>query len=60
MFEFLDFYYWVSKDDSFGSLLGSVMLWSDDGELFDQVIVEDWYIFFGDVSNENYIVFESF
>ncbi|MCT3222609.1 hypothetical protein EFO81_07925, partial [Lactiplantibacillus plantarum] len=60
MSEFLDSYYWASKDDSLGSLLGSVTLWSDDGELFDQAIAEDWHTFFGDVSNENHTVFESF
>lgn len=56
----MDSYYWASKDDSLGSLLGSVTLWSDDGELFDQEIAEDWHTFFGDVSNENHTVFESF
>lgn len=60
MSEFLDSYYWASKDDDLGSLLGSVTLWSDDGELFDQAIAEDWHAFFSDVSNENHTVFESF
>ncbi|WP_457952109.1 hypothetical protein [Lactiplantibacillus pentosus] len=60
MSEFLDSYYWASKDDSLGSLLGSVTLWSDDGELFDQAIADDWHTFFSDVSNEDHTVFESF
>jgi hypothetical protein len=60
MSEFLDSYYWASKDDSLGSLLGSVTLWSDDGKLFDQAIAEDWHTFFGDVSSEDHTMFESF
>ena len=60
MSEFLESYYWASRDDDLGSLLGSVTLWSDDGELFDQAIAEDWHAFFSDVSNENHTVFESF
>ncbi|WFC04302.1 hypothetical protein [Lactiplantibacillus pentosus] len=60
MSEFLDSYYWASKDDSLGSLLGSVTLWSGDGELFDQAIADDWHTFFSDVSDENHTVFESF
>ena len=60
MSEFLDSYYWASKDDSLGSLLGSVTLWSDDGELFDQAIADDWHTFFSDVSDEDHTVSESF
>lgn len=60
MSEFLDSYYWTSKDDSLGSLLGSVTLWSDDGELFDQAIADDWHAFFIDVSDEDHTVLESF
>ena len=60
MSEFLDSYYWASKDDSLGSLLGSVTLWSGDGELFDQAIADDWHTFFSDVSDEDHTVFESF
>ncbi|MBU7497973.1 hypothetical protein KGI31_13795 [Lactiplantibacillus pentosus] len=60
MSEFLDSYYWASKDDSLGSLLGSVTLWSGDGELFDQAIADDWHTFFSDVSNEDHTVLESF
>ena len=60
MSEFLDSYYWASKDDSLGSLLGSVTLWSDDGELFDQAIADDWHTFFSDVSDEDHTVLESF
>ena len=61
MSEFLDSYYWASKDSSLGNLLSSVTLWrNDNDELFDQAIADDWHTFFSDVSDEDHTVFESF
>ncbi|WP_457952101.1 hypothetical protein [Lactiplantibacillus pentosus] len=61
MSEFLDSYYWASKDSSLGNLLSSVTLWrNDNDELFDQAIADDWHAFFSDVSDEDHTVFESF
>ncbi|WFC04299.1 hypothetical protein [Lactiplantibacillus pentosus] len=61
MSEFLESYYWASKDDSLGDLLGSVTLWrNDNDELFDQAIADDWHAFFTDVSDEDHTVLESF
>ena len=61
MSEFLESYYWATEDDDLGSLLGSVTLWSNDGELFDQAISDDWHTFFVDVSDESHhTLFQSF
>ncbi|WP_053072631.1 hypothetical protein [Lactiplantibacillus herbarum] len=57
---FFESYYWASKDDDLGSILGTMNMWTDDDKLFDNAILEDWQLFFRSTGPEKQNLVESF
>ncbi|WP_137625523.1 hypothetical protein [Lactiplantibacillus pingfangensis] len=61
MTEFMESYYWATKDDSLGDILGSLNMWrNDDDTLFDKAISDDWEKFYDDISQQDHTLFEGF
>jgi len=60
MTEFLESYYWASKDDSLGDILGSLTMWRNDNELIDPATMADWNKFFCDVNPQKHTLLEGF